>query len=178
LFETVAGLPAHPLLVHAPIVLIPLLIALAIVYAVVPFLRGRIRWAVTLLAVVAPVSAWLAKLSGEAFRRRLMAKGVAGEMLTKINNHKSFGDATLWAAIALGVVTLLLVAATMNRLPVRRTATSPEGQTGTGSAGTGSTGAKVLRIVLIVATIGLAVATGYYVFKTGDSGARMEWEGR
>jgi hypothetical protein len=187
LFETILGLPAHPLLVHVPVILIPLLTLAAVVYALVPFLRGRIRWAVTLLAVAAPAGAFLAKLSGDAFRRRQIAHGAAGDLLAKIDQHKSFGDATLYAAILLGVVTLLLVVATMDRLPGRpamastpASTSTPESESESASveAASRSSAGDVMRIVLIVATVGLSLANGYYVFKTGDSGANMVWSGR
>jgi len=173
LFETVFGLPAHPLIVHAPIVFIPLLILAAVVYALAPFLRARIRWAVTLLAFVAPLSALLAKLSGDAFRARSAARGMAADGLAKIDAHRTLGTTTVWVAAALGVVTLLLIVATMDRRPAPRRATT-EG-TAAASGGSAATG---IRVVLIVVTIGLASASGYYLFKTGDSGARMEWTGR
>jgi hypothetical protein len=196
LFEMILGLPAHPLLVHATVVFVPLLAFGAVVYALAPFLRERTRWVVILLALAGPMTAWLAKLSGDAFRRRQAAKGVGAEMLAKIDQHKSLGDATLWVAIALGVATLLLVAATSGRLPLGRkasasgTADDPAGLASSSakppsssaeppsSSAKPASGAKVVQTVLIVATVGLAVASGYYVFKTGDSGARMEWTGR
>lgn len=169
MFETVLGLPAHPLLVHATVVFVPLLALGAAIYAVAPFLRARIRWVVVLLGLAGPATAWLAKLSGDAFRRRQAAHGVGAEMLAKIDQHKSFGDATFWAAIALGAVTLVLVLVTMDRLPMRRAS---------GASVAAAPAMRIVRIVLIVATVGLAVASGYYVFKTGESGARMEWSGR
>ncbi|HEX2356851.1 MAG TPA: hypothetical protein VHI50_10380, partial [Micromonosporaceae bacterium] len=64
MFEEILGVPAHPLLVHAAVVFVPLLIAAALAYALVPALRGRVGWAVALLAVAAPLAAWFATLSG------------------------------------------------------------------------------------------------------------------
>ncbi len=164
MFETAFGLPAHPLLVHAPVVFLPLLALAAIVYSLVPALRGRLRWAVTLLALAGPLSAVGAKLTGDAFRRRLTARGVSGALLAKIDHHNSLGNMTMWTALAFGVVTLLLVVATMKR---RSAATDISA----------STGGRVVQIVLVVATVALAGATAYYVIRTGDSGARMAWTG-
>ena len=53
MFDRISGLPAHPLIVHAAVVLVPLLALGAIVYAVVPPLRKHFRWAVGLLAIAA-----------------------------------------------------------------------------------------------------------------------------
>ena len=41
-FETFMGLPLHPLVIHAAVVLIPILVLVALGYALVPRLRDRI----------------------------------------------------------------------------------------------------------------------------------------
>jgi uncharacterized membrane protein len=156
-FEEIKGLPIHPLVIHAAVVLIPLLVLGAVVYAVLPKLRGRVGWAVVALAVAAPLAALFAKLSGDAFRRRLIDKNaISGPVLHRVNDHRSLGNITLWFTIALAVTTLLLVFITSRRGPA-----IPRW------------GVVVLGIVVVA----LAVGSGYYVFWTGDYGARAVWEG-
>jgi hypothetical protein len=174
LFETIFGLPLHPLAIHAAVVFVALLTLGSAVYALVPMLRARIRWVVVLLALAGIGSAWLAKLSGDAFRRRQIRRHVSAGFLAQIDAHKSFGDATFWAALSLGVLTLALVVVTLNRPPVRRSA-STDGSDAGGTPAGGTTGVKVVQLVLVLATVVMAVVTGYYVYKTGDSGARMAW---
>ena len=48
--ETIFGLPAHPLLVHIPVVLIPLCAAGAVWIVVWPSWRPRIGWIVVALS--------------------------------------------------------------------------------------------------------------------------------
>jgi hypothetical protein len=168
--DTVLGIPTHPLAVHAPVIFVPLLILGAVLYSLVPSLRQRIRWAVVMLAVVAPVTALGAKLSGDAFKARLVKQGrTSAEIISKINAHKSFGDATLWAVIALGVVTLVFAFLTPGRRPLQRSAPAE----GSKLAG----GAMALHVVLVIFVVGLAVASGYYVFRAGDAGAHIVWQG-
>jgi uncharacterized membrane protein len=156
-FEEFKGLPLHPLVVHAAVVLIPLLVLGAVAYAVVPRFRSRIGWAVVALAVAAPLAALFAKLSGDAFRQRLIDKNnIGGQVLDRVNDHRSLGNITLWFTIALAVITLLFVFVTSRRAPA------------------------IPRwgiVVVGVVVIGLAAASGYYVFWTGDFGARAVWEG-
>lgn len=160
MFERIDGLPLHPLVVHAAVVLIPFLVLAAVVFALVPQLRARVGWAVAALAVAAPLAALFAKLSGDAFRQRLIDKNILGpnsqQLLNRVNHHRSLGNNTLWFTIALGVMTLLLVFMTSRRAPA-----IPRWGT----------------LVLGVIVLGLAVASGYYVFWTGDYGARAVWEG-
>lgn len=153
-FETVLGVPAHPLLIHAAVVFVPLLIIGAVGYAVLPRFRARINWAVAALAVVAPLSALLAKLSGDALRARMARLRLASpQMLDKIDEHRGYGTITLYLTIALGVVALIMVLVPA----ARRRPIDP--------------------VLWIVLTVGLGIATGYYVFRTGDTGAHAVWNG-
>jgi hypothetical protein len=157
MFDELLGLPAHPLLVHAAVVFVPLLVAVSVVYALVPRVRRWITWAVLGLAVAAPFAAWFATLSGNAFRNEKVSQGAPPEMLAEIDQHRDFGDQTLWASIALAAFAVGLVA-------VQRFVSADRGA------------AKlILTIVLGLGVVGLGVASGYYVYKAGDSGARMVW---
>jgi len=156
-FDEVLGLPAHPLLVHAAVVFVPLFVAAAVVYVLVPFTRRWITWAVVGLAVVTPFAAWFTTLSGNTFRNKLISQGLAQEVLVKIDEHRSFGDRTLWAVLALAVVTVAVVLVQQFW-----------------AAGTGP-GKLVVTIVLSVVVLALSGVSLYYVFKTGDSGSRIVW---
>jgi uncharacterized membrane protein len=157
-FEKVMGLPMHVLVIHFVVVLVPLLAVASIVYAVVPRLRSRVGWVAGLLAIGAPILAFVAKQSGEAFKDALVAQGVTGEFLAPINTHQSYGDLLFWFTLGLGVATLVLLAVTGGNARVENVPTWV-GQ------------------VLSVVVIALAVASGIYVYLTGDSGARAVWEG-
>ena len=161
MFETVFGIPAHPLIIHVPVVLLPMLIAATLVYGLVPAWRGRVDWAVVLLAVITPVSCYVARLSGQALRARLVHRQeVSAPDLTSIDVHQNYSTYVLYLAIALGVVALVLVAAT--KLRVRG----------------GTSGFGLVPAVVLVLAVGLSGVVGYYLFKTGDTGAHIVWNGR
>jgi len=162
------GIPTHPLLIHAAVVFVPLLAVLAIAYAFVPFVRPHVRWVVGLLALATPVTALLAKLSGDAFFARLNSRNaVTPDFLPKLEDHRNFGTMTLYAAIALAVVTLALVF----RVAPRVAATTAAGGAGAGSSRVAS---MVLGLLVLVA----AAVSLYYVIRTGDSGGRAVWTGQ
>ncbi|MFJ6154557.1 DUF2231 domain-containing protein [Micromonospora profundi] len=164
MFEEFMGLPAHPLVLHAAVVFVPLLALLTVGYAFVPPIRPHTRWVLGLLAVGAPLSALLAKLSGDAFFDRMRsANRVTPEFLPKLEAHQEFGDFTLWASIGLAIVALALV-----RFVAPRTAE------GNADARQGRTLSVALQVLSLVAA-GVAV---YYVIRTGDSGAKAVWEGQ
>jgi uncharacterized membrane protein len=156
-FESFNGLPLHPLLVHAVVVLVPLLVAGALAYVLFPRLRRHLAWVVALLALAAPVAALAAKLSGDAFRARLIKRNlISPSILTKINQHESYGQKLLYVTIALGVLTLLVTF-----LTTRKAVRVPTW---------GS-------VVLNVAVVAVAVTCAFYVFQTGDTGAKAVWTG-
>lgn len=145
MFEEIAGLPMHPLAVHAAVVFVPLLALAALAYGLVPKLRRKVGWVAVLLALVAPASAVVARLSGDAFLQR---RGFPREGL--IAEHADYGSLTMWVTVALGVLTLALVAF------------------GRRSKAFGG----VLTALVAVA----AVAAVVLVVLTGDAGARSVWE--
>lgn len=164
------GLPAHPLLVHAAVVLVPLFIVVALGYALIPRLRPYLAWVAVALAIMAPGAALLAKLSGDAFRARMVREGTATpDFLPMIDEHRGFGTNLAWSVGALALLVLILVAVTW-----RTRASSADGSDGTDVRQKPFT---PVAIALIVGILAAGAVSGYYVFKAGDSGARMVWTG-
>jgi hypothetical protein len=164
-FEEVAGLPAHPLLVHAPVVLVPLFALTATAYALLAVVRPHVRWVLGLLAVATPIAALLAKLSGDAFFERLDAAGRITEgFYPVIEEHQQIGNYTLYSSIALGVLTLALVYFVPPG-PAGRLAASQVRST------------RALMVGLRVLAIAAAAVALYYVIRSGDTGARAVWSG-
>ncbi|MET8234602.1 DUF2231 domain-containing protein [Micromonospora sp. NPDC005298] len=161
MFEEFMGIPAHPLVLHAAVVFVPLLALLTVAYALVAPIRSHTRWVLGLLALGAPLAALLAKLTGDAFFERMRsANRVTPEFVPKLEAHQDFGDLTLYATIGLAVVALALV-----RFVPPRTAEGVH---------TGRALTVALQVLSVVAA-GIAV---YYVIRTGDSGAKAVWEGQ
>ena len=153
MFDQINGLPVHALVLHAAVVFVPLLALGAIVYALVGPWRAKIGWAVLLLGIVAPICTFVAKESGEKLYDRLIGQGLKGKGKEILDDHMHFGTMTFWFALALGVVSIVMVVLT------RRPGSAP----------------KIVEWVLSAAMVVLAVLSGYYVYRTGDSGATAVW---
>ena len=149
MFDQIGGLPVHILVIHAAVVFVPLLALGAIVYALVPGWRSKIGWAVISLAIIAPIVTFVSKESGEKLYDRQSAS-----FKPKLDAHMHFGTNTFWYTLALGVVTLIVAIVTL-----RRPGALP----------------RVVEIILGIVMIVLAVLSGYYVYRTGDSGAHVVW---
>ena len=158
MFREFNGLPLHVLVIHAVVVLVPLLALFAIAYGVLPRWRPRLDWAVAALAVITPILAWVATESGEELEGVLRAKGYPPDRLQQISEHASYGDTLFWYALGLGVAALLLVLSTSRFVAGRNLP-------------------RWLPVVLTVVVAVLAVFALVYVYLTGDSGAKVVWDG-
>jgi uncharacterized membrane protein len=153
-FDQINGLPVHILVIHATVVFVPLLALGAIVFAVVPRWRSRIGWAVIAAAVISPIVTFVSKESGEKLYDRTVKNGAQGQFLERLNTHMNYGSHLFWWVLPLAVVTLVLTILTL-----RKPGSLP----------------KPVEIALAVVAIVLAVITAYYVYRTGDSGAKAAW---
>ncbi|GAB2946868.1 hypothetical protein GCM10027280_39600 [Micromonospora polyrhachis] len=158
MFKEIMGIPAHALLVHAAVVFVPLLVLFALGYALLPRLRARIGWVAAILAVVAPASALVAKLSGEELKQVLVEKGYPPSILDQVTEHQEYGDLMFWYALGLAVATGLLLFATSGHPRARALPTW-------------------VNLVLAGIVVVLGVFAAAYVYLTGDSGAQAVWEG-
>ena len=150
MFDLVNGLPVHPLVVHAVVVLLPLAVLGTIAIAVVPRWRRSYGPLVVGIALVATALIPVATSSGEELEQRVGDPG----------NHAALGDQLIWFAIPLLVLSALLV--WVARRPAR---------TETNSAGRSGTATHVLAALAVVA----GLAAGVQVYRVGDSGARAAW---
>ena len=156
MFREINGLPGHVLVIHAAVVLVPLLALLSVAYGVLPRWRSRFGWAVAVLAVLTPIVTYVATESGEALQEVLEGRGYPPEGLRKIQEHSEYGETLLWFVLGLAVTALLLLAVTSGYERVRRLP-------------------SWLAWVLTGMVAVLAVFALVYVYLTGDSGAKMVW---
>lgn len=95
--EQLLGLPLHPLVVHAVVVLIPLTSVGAVLAAAWPAFSRRFGVLLVVLAWIATVSSWLAEESGEQLARVVGAPSahvIAAEPLPPV----AFGFAVVMTA--------------------------------------------------------------------------------
>ncbi|MCW3843102.1 hypothetical protein ONA70_23665 [Micromonospora yasonensis] len=152
--DNINGLPVHPLVVHAVVVLLPLAALGVVALAVRPSWRGRFGLLVVLIAALAAAAVPLATSSGESLERRVGDPG----------RHAELGDTLLWFALP------LLAAAVALYWLHRRSAAWPETAEPRGAAGQGPVGVVVAVLAVIV-----AVANVVQVYRIGDSGAKAVW---
>ena len=152
MFDLINGLPVHPLVVHAVVVLLPVATIGTLAIALRPAWRRPYGLLVVACTAVATALIPVATSSGESLEERV---GNPGE-------HAELGDQLIWFAIP-----MLLLAAALWWLD-RRAAT-----TDAASAGR-ATSLTTMRAVSALAVVA-ALATTVQVYRVGDSGARAAW---
>jgi hypothetical protein len=165
-FTTVySGLPAHPLFVHVPVILIPATVIAALVLMARPDWFGRYGIALALVSIVAMSSIFLTMQAGGALQDALHLHGRAA---TLISEHSQ--AAKILAIVFTAFTAVLIVTFAAYRISGGR-------PTGLGIVDhllrSRSTFAG-LRILLVL----LALGAGFMAFRTGDLGAKAVWAGR
>ena len=150
--EKLFGLPAHPLVVHLPIVLIPLAAVGAVAIAVHPPWRARLGWVVVGLAGVALVGVQMAMSSGEALEEHVDE--------TKVLERHADMAASMRPLAALFFVGLLALVWLDHR---RRRQEQP------------SISKLVMQVVAGV-TIVLSLVTTARLVQVGHNGAKATWQ--
>lgn len=151
------GLPAHPLLVHTPVVLIPVTLLLAL--AAVAWAPGRraLSVAVFATATVSMPGAQLAVMSGEALEERV-------DETALIEQHAELGEMTRTIAIVVFLAALAFVLRVWaDRLPgaigaVGRRLQAP------------AVGIAVMAVLLVS-----SVLCTVWVARAGHAGAKATW---
>jgi hypothetical protein len=154
------GLPAHILLVHVVVILVPLTAIALIVCAVWPSWMRRMGLVLPLLALATLVSVPLTTHAGEWLERHTASTPL-------IRKHTELGDGLLpWA------IGLFVLAAGLWWWNRRTAAASTGGGTGGAAAP-----AMPLRVAAAVVCAVVAVGAVVQVYRIGDSGAKAAWTG-
>jgi uncharacterized membrane protein len=147
---TISGLPAHVLLVHALVVLVPLTSLLEVLCAVWPAARRHLVWLVLALAAVTTLLTPITANAGEWFYDQQQGHRAI------LNTHATLGSAMTYYSIALLAVAIVL--SVVHRREVR--AVTP---------------GRVVSVAVAVLAIAVSVAATVQIVRVGDSGARAVW---
>ncbi|MBV8931845.1 MAG: hypothetical protein JOZ47_11160 [Kutzneria sp.] len=172
LLNTINGLPAHPLLVHAVVVLIPLSAIGAVLISVVPAWRRRYWLPVLALTVVAVAAVPLAKEAGERLFARL---GSPNDPV--LRRHTELGDHLLPYALVFAALLILLLV--FGRLADRAWVAAVEmAQQEPDIIDIAPSPPRLWRVITVLVSLLLiasAAVVTYQVYLTGDSGSSSVW---
>lgn len=148
--NVINGLPAHAVLVHGLVVLVPLTAVLEILCGLWPAVRRHLVWLVLILAVIVVGITPITVNAGEWLYEQQKHHSVV------LDRHAELGSTLLYFAVALLAVAILLV---VMQLGERRIAGR----------------SALLNIVVAVLAVVIGVASTIQVYRIGDAGARAVW---
>jgi uncharacterized membrane protein YidH (DUF202 family) len=143
-------MPAHALLVHAIVVLAPLVAFLEILCALWPAARRRLVWLNVAIAAAVVVLTPLTTSAGEWLYNQ------STEHSAVLETHEERGEWMIYFAI--GLLVVAVVQAVQHRIESR--SSEPK---------------KVLAVVVAVVAVVVGVWSTFGVVMIGDAGARAVW---
>lgn len=166
---SIFDLPTHVLVLHFPVVMIPLVCTAAAALALRPSWRRRYGWVLVGLAFIVLVATLITVSSGEAY----------AEASKKENQPLVKSHADLAKTLRLFVVGFFVsVAALVGHgwWSDRQRAAERADQPGTTGATRLSTQARGVGAALIAATLAFSVLSTVWVIRTGHQGAKSAYE--
>lgn len=155
----IGGLPAHPLLVHLVVVLVPITAFLLILAVCWPYARRRIGIVAPAAALLTLVAVPITTNAGEWLERR-----TEPDPLVEI--HTDLGDQMIYWSAA-----VFLVAAVWWALHDTRITSWRERR----GIATAPTLVKGITIAVAVLAVAFSVGSVVQVYRIGESGARAVW---
>ncbi|MGW7261049.1 DUF2231 domain-containing protein [Streptomyces sp. NPDC054834] len=159
----VNGLPAHVLLVHVVVVLVPLTALALVACAVWPRAARRLGPLLPLLALASLVSVPLTTQAGEWLERHVDSDAL-------VRRHAELGDGLLPWALGLSVLATAVWWAAR-----RQAAAAGTGAPEAASAGSGRWSSLPVRTAVAVLSLAVAAGAVVDVYRIGDSGAKAAW---
>ncbi len=181
------GLPAHVLLIHAVVVLLPLAAIMVVLSAVWPAARRKLGFLTPAVALVGLVLVPITTHAGEWLEQRLPDSKA-------IEHHADLGHTLLpWAAGLFVVAVVIWLLGRRYDMGWHRRIDAESGTADAGAPADGRGGTATLTrpsgvhtrqslpvwVTAVVAVVAIAVSTGVSVqlYRIGQSGAKAVWSG-
>ena len=177
------GLPAHVLLIHVIVVLIPLGAAFTVLSAIWPAAHRKLGFLSPLACLIALVFVPITTNAGEWLEDKLTANGPNPQ----IEKHADLGDTFLWFAIGLFVVSAAVWwlgrRYEFGLFGLSDTTDEADAVAGGGATATltrASTATKqavptLVSVAVAVVAVAMAAASVWQLYRIGDSGAKAAW---
>ena len=160
MFDQIGDMPLHPLVIHVPVLGIPLSLLLTLLFAF-PRTREWARWPLAITVLGSTAATWVAEQSGEALQASLQITGgnPVGDL---VNQHSALAGQLFYIMLGFSAITL-------HNVVLVRTVPAADGRPEEGKP------AAPLRILLVVTMAAVGVLAFIWVARVGDLGARAVW---
>lgn len=158
--DTIGGVPAHPLLVHIPVVLVPLGLILAIA-AIWPRIRKPMLVVAACAAAVGGIGVLLAAGAGESLESGVRSPSDAPAEKQLLRDHTEKGDAAQAPAVVFGIIAVGTAAEEIWRRRRNGESKLP----------------RWVPVALLGATVVSGAVATKFVYDAGHTGAKSVWNG-
>lgn len=170
--ERLFDLPAHPLLVHFPVVAIPVVALLGIWIALSPSARKQYGVVVLIAAVITFIATFLAVESGKALADAFQL----GD--ENIGTHKSLGELLRVFVFVLTICIAGVVFLGDRTYEKRQAAVDAQADAGSETETASAPPSTALTTVMRVGAVVFGLLSIVWVIRTGHSGAESVWDGQ
>ena len=167
IMDSIFGIPAHPLFVHIPVVLIPLAAVGVIVIVIRPAWWERYKWATLAIAGVGMVGSIIAAGTGEELEEAV--ENTAPRQLLRA--HVEAGETSRTVSIAFFVVLLAVVVVLPWWMKRRSNQAGTESSAESIASGSPTWLWRIVSIVLVLTALGAS----WTVYDAGHTGAKSVW---
>jgi uncharacterized membrane protein len=170
--DDIAGVPTHPLIVHIPVVMVPLALIAVIAYLAIKPWRRPLAWVAGALSAGGAVGAVLAASSGESLRERV-------RVTEAVEEHAEMGEtARLLAFIFFVVVAALVIYQEVRSRHVEPVdaAVQPPGESHRERRVVSLVRHRLVAPVLAALLIVTGGAAVWSLVAAGHAGAKITWE--
>lgn len=170
--DDIAGVPTHPLIVHIPVVMVPLALVAVIAYFLIRPWRRPLAWVAGSLSAGGALGAVLAASSGESLRGRV-------RVTEDLQEHAQMGEtARLLAFIFFVIVGALVIYQEVRsrRLDVGRDRPAGDGGPQSDNKLVALARHRLVAPVLAVLLLVSGGAAVWSLVAAGHAGAKITWE--
>lgn len=160
--DTFGNIPSHPLVVHVPIVLVPLSLLATLLMVVSPALRRRLASVVIVVLAIASVATIFAAQSGRDLEEKYIDAGRTIPDLLK--SHAEMGNRLQYLVVLYLILTIAWVVRARRSGPTTR------------DDGSLSRRPQVVSAVVVLLAILAGATATVSTLRTGHTGARSVWE--
>jgi hypothetical protein len=152
--DMITGIPSHTLLVHLPVIAIPLAAVLVVLFTAIPRWRSVLAYLITGMGVVISAGVVLAASSGESLQETV-------DKSSLVDKHAELGDQlqTIGVIYGLSLVALGLYFILSSKAIISL----------------GEQHSSTVLAALMGVTLVLSVAASVWDVRTGHSGAKATW---
>jgi len=191
MLHTINGLPAHVLLIHVLIVLIPLGALFTVLSAVWPAAHAKLGFIAPLTCLIALIFVPITVSAGTWLKDH---QNFSGELEARIQHHANLAGGFGWYALALFVVSAAVwwvgrgTGLNLRAAPPRPDAAADPSGAGTSGAATATaTRARTAPlatslppwavVTLAVVAVAVSALVTFQLYRIGDAGAHAVWQG-